>query len=176
MAVQRLNLLVGMREDDAARLRIGGPCAIPALNQVPSRIVSRLRHVNVAAPFVAVDRLRCSSGGELPGGAALPLFALPPYVGDLDAAVPLGDRAERGACFDGLKLLGVSDQHDLGAAPFGLGDHALHLARADHAGLVDDEHVAGREKVAVRSVWVIASSRLSRSSAADQNSTRSVSF
>src|SRR3546814_5109856 len=29
-----------------------------------------------------------------------------------------------------------------------MGEHALHLARADHARLVDDEHVAGHELLA----------------------------
>ena len=55
--------------------------------------------------------------------------------------MPLGDRAERRARLDRLELLGIADQHDLGAALLGFGDHALHLARADHAGFVDHQHI-----------------------------------
>jgi hypothetical protein len=61
---------------------------------------------------------------------------------DLDAAMPLVDRAERRARLDGLQLLRIADQHDLGAGFGGMGQHALHLPRADHARLVDDKHVA----------------------------------
>ena len=64
------------------------------------------------------------------------------HFADLDAAMPFVDRAERCSCFDGLQLLRVANQHDFRACICGMGQHALHLARADHACFVDDQHVA----------------------------------
>src|SRR3546814_17006103 len=49
---------------------------------------------------------------------------------------------------DRLRLLGIADKHDLGPGPFGFAKHALHLARADHPGLVDHQHVARPELLA----------------------------
>ena len=53
------------------------------------------------------------------------------------------------------KLLRIADQHDLGAGLGGMGQHALQLARADHARLVDDQHIAGSEHVAALSPAVL---------------------
>ena len=46
--------------------------------------------------------------------------------------------------FDGLQLLRVSDQHHLGLVLLGHLEHPRELARADHAGFIDDEHIVFR--------------------------------
>jgi hypothetical protein len=58
------------------------------------------------------------------------------------------DRAERRARFYCLQLLDIADQHHLRAGFGSMGQHALQLARADHARLVDHQHIAGCEQVA----------------------------
>jgi hypothetical protein len=58
------------------------------------------------------------------------------------------DRAERRAGFYCLQLLDIADQHHLRAGFGSMGQHALQLARADHARLVDHQHIAGCEQVA----------------------------
>ena len=78
-------------------------------------------------------------GRKLACCRTLPVLALAANVGDLDTAMALSDTAERSTGFDRLELFGVADQHDLGAALFGLADHPLELTRTDHPGLVDDE-------------------------------------
>ena len=55
------------------------------------------------------------------------------------------------ARFYGLQLLRIADQHDLRAGLSGMGEHAFQLPRADHARLVDHQHIAGREQVAALS-------------------------
>src|SRR3546814_18997042 len=68
---------------------------------------------------------------------------------DLDRAVALSGGTERGARLDRLKLLGIADQHDLGALLLGFGHDTLKLARPDHASLVDDEDMFARPPLAV---------------------------
>src|SRR3546814_3477884 len=84
----------------------------------------------------------CSSDLQRLGRVALPVLALPAYLGDLGPTVALGHGPERRPGLDRLQLLGVADKNDLRARLFGMGQHALHLARADHAGLVYHQHVA----------------------------------
>jgi len=62
--------------------------------------------------------------------------------------MPLMDRTERRARLDRLQLLRIANQHDLCANIGGVGEHALHLARADHSGLVDHQHIARSEQLA----------------------------
>jgi hypothetical protein len=126
-------------EDDPAGIGIGHAISIPAIDQVFARLFARLGGVDMASVLIGRQRFVGAAGGKLARGIALPVLGLAADGGDLDRAVTLGNTAERGAGFDGLELLGIADQHDLGAALFGFADHALHLARADHPGLVDDE-------------------------------------
>ena len=88
-----------------------------------------------------MDRLAGAPRRQRARGVALPVLALPAYLGDLGRAVALGDAAERRAGLDRLQLLGVAYHHDLGPGIARLGKHPLHLARADHAGLVHHQHV-----------------------------------
>ena len=86
-------------------------------------------------------------------------------IGDLHRAVPLGDGPKRRTRFDGLKLLGVADQHHLGARGLGGGQHTLHLARADHASLVDHQHVAGCQQIAALLPLMLQAGQRARSDA-----------
>ncbi len=92
-----------------------------------------------------------SARRQIARGIPLPVLALAAHLADFRAAVALMDRAERRARFDGLQLLGIADQHDLGAGLCRMGQDAFQLAGADHAGLVDHQHIAGREQVAALS-------------------------
>jgi hypothetical protein len=47
-----------------------------------------------------------------------------------------------------LQLLDVADQDDLGAGLCCMGQYAFQLPCTDHAGLVDHQHIAGREQIA----------------------------
>ena len=91
-----------------------------------------------------MDRIAGSAGRQIARGVALPVLPLAAHLADLRAAVAFVDRAERRARFDGLQLLRIADQHHLGAGLGGMGQHALQLARADHARLVDHQHIAAQ--------------------------------
>ena len=45
------------------------------------------------------------------------------------------------------RWLRIADQDDFCTSIGGMGEHALHLACADHAGLVYNQHIAGGEPV-----------------------------
>ena len=104
--------------------------------------------MNHAMLAVGVERFAGAAGAKLACGLLLPILALPADFRDLDMAVPFGDGTERRAGLNGLQLLGIADQNDLGAVPFGFAQHPFQLARADHAGFVDHQHVPGVEKLA----------------------------
>src|SRR3546814_3631549 len=95
--------------------------------------------------LIGMDRLAGPAGRQRPRGVLLPILMLSAYLADLGGTVPLGQRPERGTRLDRLQLLGIADKHDLGPGPFGFAKHALHLARADHPGLVDHQPVARPE-------------------------------
>lgn len=121
---------------------------IPALDQVSARSLVRVGDMNHAALFITTDRFAGAAHGEVPGGILLPCRKLAANFADLDPAVAFMDCAERRACFDGLQLLLVANQYDLRPGFGGMGQYALHLARADHARFVDDEHILGSQLLA----------------------------
>ena len=73
-----------------------------------------------------------SAARQIARGVPLPVLALAAHFMDFDAAMTLMNRAERCTCFDGLQLLRIADQHDLCASFRRMGQHALHLPRANH--------------------------------------------
>ncbi len=97
---------------------------------------------------IDMDSLAGPARRQRPRGVLLPVLMLPANLVDLGRAVALGKRAERRTGLDRLQLLGVTDKNDLRPCPLGFRQHPLHLARADHAGLVDHQHVAGTELLA----------------------------
>ena len=100
---------------------------------------------------IGFQRIAGSAGRQIARGVALPVLPLAAHLADFRAAMTLMDRAERRAGLDGLQLLRIADQHDLRAGFGGMGQHALQLARADHARLVDHQNIAGGEQVAALS-------------------------
>src|SRR3546814_2194377 len=106
--------------------------------------LARLGRLDHAMPLIGMDRLAGAARRQCLRGVALPVLMLPAYGGDLGRAVPLREAAERRAGLDRLQLLRVADKHDLRARLLGRRQHALHLARADHAGLVDQDRKSTR--------------------------------
>ena len=72
----------------------------------------------------------------------LPVLALPADLGQFRKSRPLGNRPERRAGADCLQLLGIPDHDEFGARPFRFPDEPRELARADHAGFINDEDIA----------------------------------
>ena len=131
-----------MGEDDPASIRCCLPVAVPALDQIAARLLAGLGLMHHAVGAIGLQRMAGSARRQIARGIPLPVLALAAHLADFRAAVALMDRAERRAGFDGLQLLGIADQHDLGAGVGGMGQDALQLAGADHAGLVDHKHIA----------------------------------
>ena len=137
-----------MREDDPAVVGARLPFLVPAFDQDGTRPLALVGGMDHAASLIGADCFAGSACGEVPGRILLPRGKLAANLADLDPAVALVDRPERRASLDGLKLLLVANQHNLGSGLRGMGQHALHLARADHARFVDDEHVIGSQILA----------------------------
>jgi hypothetical protein len=68
---------------------------------------------------VAVERFAGAPAAELACGLLLPALMLAADFCNLDMAMPFGQRPKRRAGLDRLQLLGITDQSDLGATPFG---------------------------------------------------------
>ena len=139
--------------------------AVPAIDQLLARDLPRSRRVDGAMIAIRGDCIRGASGCQMPRRLALPILLLTTDVGNLDAAMALGDRAECRAGLDGLELLGIADQHNLGAAFLGLGNHALHLPRSDHPGFVDDQHVTMGQQLPVLRPLMLETGNRSRRNA-----------
>src|SRR3546814_10938492 len=76
---------------------------------------------------IGADRFASSPGCKVSSSVLLPALMLTANLGDLGAAVPLVDRAERCARFDRLQLLRVANEDELGASIGGVADPAPHL-------------------------------------------------
>ena len=137
-----------MGENDARIAGAGLPVTIPALDQRAACRFPRLGGVDHAAFAIGLNGKAGAPGGKVPCGILLPAFVLTAHFADFDAAMPFVDRPECSPGFDGLELLRVADQDNLRACIGGMGQHALHLARADHARFIDHQHIARREQFA----------------------------
>ena len=146
--VQFAHLVVGMGKDDPAAVGRRLPVAIPAVDQIVARLFPCRGGMDHAMRVIGMDRIAGSAGRQIARGVALPVLPLAAYFADLRSAVALMDRAERRAGLDGLQLLRIADQHHFRAGLGGMGQHALQLARADHARLVDHQNIAPGEHVA----------------------------
>ncbi len=144
--IEIAHLVIGVGEDDPALIRLGDALAVPALDQILAGLVAGVGDMDHSARLIGGERLAGAAGGQMPCSVALPVFMLATNLGDLDMGMPLGDRAERRARLDRLQLLGIADQDHLGASPLGRRQQPLHLARADHSGLVDHQDVARRQQ------------------------------
>jgi hypothetical protein len=93
---------------------------------------------------VCVD-VAVAQGGD---GAYLFGVDLAAVAGELDGAETLADGAERATSLDLGELVGIADADELALGGGDVLGEPLVFARADHAGLVDQEHGAGREGLA----------------------------
>lgn len=140
--VEGAHLVIGVGEDDAATVWRGLPVTVPAVDQLAARLFPRLSGMYHAASIIGLDRIVDPAGRQIARGITLPVRALAPHLADLGAAVTLNERAEGGARLDRLQLLRIADQHHFGARIRSMGEHALQLARADHAGLIHHQNIA----------------------------------
>ena len=119
----------------ADRLRCLG---LPAL----ARVVATVRQQLVVLRFA--HELDAASGGlrsltEPPGGEVLEVRALAADGFDLGRTNLVDHEAKAGAGLDGLELVEVADEQDLGAGALGDFKHGAHLPDRERSGLVDDE-------------------------------------
>ena len=112
--IERAHLIIGVRENDPRVLGIGDPLAVPAFDQFLARSVARLGSVDHVMLVIRVQCLGGSPRCQMPRCITLPVALLPSDLGDLDMAMPLGNRPERRTRFDGLQLLRITHQNDLG--------------------------------------------------------------
>jgi hypothetical protein len=111
-----MHLGIGVGEDDPARLRARLPLGIPAVDQIDARRLAGFRRMDMIPARIGLDRIIHLARRQIARGLALPVLALAANLGDLDAAMPLMDRAEGCPRLDGLKLLRIADHHQLGPA------------------------------------------------------------
>ena len=137
-----------MSENDPRIAGAGLPVTIPTLDQFAACGFPRLGGVYHAALAIGLNGKSGAPGGKVPRGVLLPAVMLTANLADFDTAVPFVDRSEGGSGFDGLELLRVANQDNFRACIGGMGENALHLARADHARFVDHQHVARGEHFA----------------------------
>ena len=113
--VERPHLVVGVGKNYPAPVRRSLPVAVPALDQIVARLLACFGLMHHAVGAVA---FKCMAGfaiSEIVRGVPLPVLPLAAHLADFRAAVTLMDRAECRARLDGLQLLDIADQHDLGA-------------------------------------------------------------
>ncbi len=143
LQIQLAHVGPGVGQNERSFLRpLGGAVLCPCADQLLLRLAPVLAEVNRAVLLVAVERPLRLSAREVAGGLPLPRLALAADAGELLVPYPLGDRPKRRSRLDRLQLLGIADQHHLGAVLRSRGDDALQLAAADHPRLVDHQHVA----------------------------------
>jgi len=78
-----------------------------------------------AARAIGLKYIGDFASGEIARGVGLPVLPLAAHFADFRAAVTRMDRPERRAGLDGLQLLRIADQHDLGAGLGRMGQHAF---------------------------------------------------
>ena len=87
---------------------------------------------------------------QIDGGAAHPVTALTAHPGQLHRPGTLDHGTERRAGPDGLQLLGIAHQHDLGPGLLDARQHAAKLQGAKHPGLVENKDLIGAGQIALQ--------------------------
>src|SRR3546814_5037772 len=100
-------LFRSMGEDDPRLIRRGDALGIPAVHKIGAGQLTRLGRLHHAMRLIGMDRLACPARRQRLGRVALPVLALPAYLGDLGPTVALGHGPERRPGLDRLQLLGV---------------------------------------------------------------------
>ena len=136
-------------------MRHGNPGVIRMLSTVVNIITHDFCQRRVAA-FRKVDVAVIPVGGKALGRLVgrkgnrclpLPIMALAANVRKFDMTNLLGYRPEGCSGPDCLELLMVADKNDLCSSLFSLADEPGKLPAPDHAGFVDDEHVASADQI-----------------------------
>src|SRR3546814_6626742 len=81
--VQIAHLGIGMGEDDPRLIRRGDALGIPAVHKIGAGQLTRLGRLHHAMRLIGMDRLACPARRQRLGRVALPVLALPAYLGDL---------------------------------------------------------------------------------------------
>src|SRR5690606_2586724 len=81
--VERADIVVGVRQDDAAARRLLLPIPIPPLDQLLACVFARSGRMHMTRLIIGRDRLSCSLGRELARRITLPVLALPANGRDL---------------------------------------------------------------------------------------------
>src|SRR3546814_8857632 len=92
--VQIAHLGIGMGEDDPRLIRRGDALGIPAVHKIGAGQLTRLGRLHHAMRLIGMDRLACPARRQRLGRVALPVLALPAYLGDLGPTVALGHGPE----------------------------------------------------------------------------------
>src|SRR5690606_35905101 len=108
------------------------PVAVPALDQIAARLLSRLCFMHHAEAVIGMDCLSRSAARQIACCIPLPVLALAADLMDFHAAMTLMQRAEGRAGLYCLELLRIANQHHLCASLRRMRQHALQLPRADH--------------------------------------------
>ena len=118
----------------------------PVRHQALAQRVGVLADHDPARVVVALNRLGRRTLAHEPQRLPLPLGHLPAVLLELDHRQPIHERAERPAGPDRRELAVVADEHELDVEPTDPLDQLGELAGGQHAGLVDDEHRAARQR------------------------------
>ena len=140
--VELLHFVAAIGQHDLRLFGLALAALLPGLHDSRDGLVLRFVAMHMSMHIVLPQRRQRLAAGQLLRRFALPVDLLTPNFAQLVRADMLPDSSQGRARVDGLKLLGVSDEHHLGAGVLDVLHHPLHLPGADHAGLVDDEHVS----------------------------------
>ncbi len=99
-----------MGKDDTAIVMACDALSIPAVDQFAARRFTRIGNMEHVVVAIGLKRFGGFAGCKLPRCIPLPILALPPDLGNLDAADPFGNGAESCACLNRLQLLRITDQ------------------------------------------------------------------
>ena len=115
---------------------------------LPGLKVGFIGHCLVFGHEAPAHRGRCHRGGEARGLGRLAVRVdeyvlevgkLAADLVDLDAVGAVAGEAKAGSGFDGLLLLGVAREDELGAVCLAEAQHVVDFPAREHAGLIDDE-------------------------------------
>ena len=165
--VELLHFVAAVGQHDLGLAGLALAASLPSLHHSRDGFALRLVTVNMPMRIVLPQRWQRLATGQLLRRLPLPVDLLTSDLAQLVRADMLPNGPQGRTRLDGLQLLCVSDEHHLGASLLDVLHHPLHLPGADHAGLVDDEHVlagsARRGLSSRRTPSSPTSARLSRS-------------
>src|SRR3546814_334253 len=94
--VELTDLVIGVGQDDPARIRIGLPVTIPRIDKLRASSFACVGAVDEASIRIVPDRLAGPPGGKLARRVTLPVLLLAAELHDPDGSMTLGGGTERG--------------------------------------------------------------------------------